>query len=243
MKTSLFKAALLGTSLALPAHAATIAYYVDGTDADAAAFTNLAAADPDFTVTDLSQVGLTNSTETSINGNLTPAGPTAGSAAGSEWLFASSGSMGNTANPDDDPFVSGAVSSDDYYSFTVTGNGGVTVDPSSLKFDLVLMRSSVSTQFINYSVFASANGGAFTSVGDGFKDFDTVDVSSVSTIDLDLSSLADSSSYEFRIALADQTSQNNRHALIQGIQFDVVPEPSIALLGSLSLLTLLRRRR
>lgn len=230
MKTVLPLAVFAG--LVVTANAATVAYYVDGSTAND--LSNLATADADYTVSPLSQSGFSSTTSTSFGGNPTPAGPTAGSSAGSHWLFANSGV---TTTP---------ISSNYYFSFTVSGNG-VTVAPSSLKADLVLMSSSGGGQTHFYEIFASTDGGSSfaTVVGSGgSKSFDAIPVSSVSSLNFDLSSLPAASSYEFRIALADQTAQGNRPAFLQSIQFDVVPEPSTtALLGGLGALLMLRRRR
>jgi len=215
------------------ANAALLAYYADGTDANIAAFTNLAAANPDFTVSNLSQVGLTNDTTTLFGGS-TPAGPTAGSSSGSEWLFNRGGTVGG-GNP-----VPAPVSTDDYFAFTVAGVGANLVDPEEVRFDIVMMTNNNTRMTTRYSLFASTDGTTFTEVGTGSIFQDTTPVGTVDTAVFDLTTLADASSYEFRIALRDQSSQNNKGTAIQGIQFEdatVIPEPaSLALLGVGSLL-------
>ena len=69
----------------------------------------------------------------------------------------------------------------------------------------------------------------------------------LATVPIDLTSLAVAASYEFRIALGDNSTSPRKGVFLQGIQLDggvvAVPEPSAALLGGLGLLALLRRRR
>jgi hypothetical protein len=218
-----------------------LANYVNGTDADAAALPDLANA-PSVTAANLVPVGFESDiTRTSWGGaGNTPPGPTEGSAAGSEWLLARANTVQGTPG-----------TNTDYYGFTVSGIGGGQIDPSELSFDWTVSTNQDGGGIIsNYEVFASADGGAFSSVGSGGP----ISVTGLRTFlrpavteSLDLSALAPASSYEFRIALGDNSGANSKATWLQGIrlQGDVVPEPSTLAIWGLGLLGLIgwRRRR
>ncbi|QTN32070.1 PEP-CTERM sorting domain-containing protein [Akkermansiaceae bacterium] len=235
----LVAAPILALALATgTADAATLlASYADGTAANAAAFTNLTTPSG-YTASALSQNGLVSTTATAAQGFTTPAGPNAGSAAGSQWINPTAGTV--AASPAFDG---------DYFQFNVSGSGGNLIDPSELSFDLSAASSGGTNYTLSYVVFASTDGTNFSSAGSGSY---TLNVSSgtmgvPATQVIGLTSLANSASYTFRIAVGDNSSQNNKTSIFQGfrLQGDVIPipEPSTALLGSFGLLALLRRRR
>jgi len=244
MKKALAAIIVLAMS-ATVAQADVLAYYCDGTDQQADALTEL-ASHADVTAGSLQNVGFEGDpqiTRTSW-GDATPAGPTAGSSAGSAWLKARLTKI--PATP---------ISTDDYFGFTVTANGGDDLDLSTLTFDLTL-GSNGGAQDVRfaYNVFASKDGGAFASVASGFTaehdsftpgpDF----LLPVETKVIDLSGLADANQYEFRIALGDDgDNESSASAFVQGIKLDgvtVVPEPAtMGLLAIGGVGVLLRRRR
>jgi hypothetical protein len=236
MKATKTLAALLTVGVLLSlggaARAAMLAYYVDGTDADAAALPDLAGA-AGVTAGDLANVGFeggSNITRTSWGGaGNTPAGPTAGSSAGSEWLLARANFV--QATPD---------TLTDYFGFTVTADTGMVLDPAALTFDWAVATNQDAGGIIsNYEVFASADGGAFSSAGSGGPISLTTNPTFLRpavTESLDLSSLPLATSYEFRIALGDNSGLNSKGTFLQGIQLEgdaeAIPEPvTMALLG------------
>ena len=189
--------------------------YVNGTAADAAAFAQLTTT-TGYSASSLSSVGLSTGSSITMGnygGNGLPAGPTAGSPSGSEWL-AVTASLAGSATP---------VSTDNYYGFTVTGTGGNTIDPSSLTFDGVCATADNATGGITayYQIFAAADGGSFASVGSvgsivGPTTSNTM--GALATVAIDLTSLAAAGSYEFRIALGSNSTSPRKSIFLQGIQ-------------------------
>lgn len=243
----IFTAVALVVAFTSAAHAGLIAYYVNGSSADAAAMANLTSPSG-YTASSLSSTGLRAAVDyTSNNGTgfgpTTPAGPTAGSSAGSEWLVATC-----------DTVSSSPVSTDDYYQFTVAGTGGNTIDPTSLTFDWQgWVHSATGTVTFTYQLFASTDGSTFSAVGSaGSKTITNplagVDtVTAVTTENIDLTSLAAAGSYTFRIALGDNSSSNKKGNFFQAIQLNAevtpAPEPASLMLMGLGGLMIAKRRR
>ena len=196
-----------------------IASYNDGTDADADALINLASA-ASVTVTDLSPVGFEIASGLDITRTgydaTSPAGPTAGSSIGSEWLFARASKI-----------LSGAPrTTTDYFGFTVTADSGKMLDLTNIKFDLVSTAnaSPAYAEIYTAQVFYSVDGGAFASIGSSVSSTapSVSDVwSSITTANIDLSTITGASSVEIRIGLGDAgTSDTNGAAFVQGRQMD-----------------------
>lgn len=233
-------------ALGINAQAATIASYIDGTATTGA---NLAAPVAGITVTDLTSSGITFGTVSSITRSgetiLTPAGPTAGSAASSQWLNALNNQVANGS----------PVSTGDYFSFTLTADSGNLPGLTSLTFDMVTAAAASDGAIDGtYQLFAAADEGSFTAVGlpgtaanpndDIFPGGQDSSIGTVITANIDLTSLAPANSYEFRIALGDNSGAGVKTTWLQGIQVETIPEPSsTALLGLGGLALILRRRR
>ena len=219
-----------------------VASYNDGTDADAAALANLASA-ASVTVTDLDvgRVNDGNITRTEFGAPATPAGPTAGSSGGSEWLFFRS-TVISAGTP---------VSTSDYFGFAVTADPGKTLDLTNIEFDLIT-RANASAAWgytATAQVFVAVDGGAFTAIGSSVSSTapDASNVwSPVTTANIDLSTITGASSVEIRIGVADNLDNSGAAAFVQGVQLNgtVVPEP--ATVGMFSLmggaLIFIRRR-
>jgi sialate O-acetylesterase len=214
---------LAGASLqvlsdASPTHMAS---YNDGTDTDAAALVNLATVSSNYTVSGLASVGFYEAayiTRTSF-GATTPAGPTAGSAAGSEWLSARS------------TIIHDLGSASDYFGFTVTAAADHVLDLTSLKFDMAAA-SGVTNLATGYNfstqVYVSQDGGLFAAIGspltasvaDGVAGF-----SSVVSANIDLSSITGAGSVAIRIGVGDaligaDVNSQSAVGLVQGIQLN-----------------------
>lgn len=239
-------AALLLVALAPSANAVIIASYIDGNTTSGVNLTPTSG----ITATSLTSSGIPFGTVTSISRDgetvITPAGPTAGSSAGSQWLNARNNQVATGNNP---------VSTDDFYSFTVTADSGDLPQLLSLTFDMVTAAAASNGGITTtYQLYAAADGGAFAAVGapgnavdpgspDLFPGGQTSSIGAVITPIIDLTGLAPANSYEFRIALSDNSGAGVKTTWLQGIQLSAVPEPSAALLGGLGLLALLLRRR
>jgi hypothetical protein len=211
---------------ALGVRGGPIASYTDGTAADTAALTNLAPPVSGIAaVSDLAGKGFEGSlnptastTRNEFGGTPTPAGPTAGSAAGSEWLFARSSFMGDAPG-----------TTTDYFGFTVTADAGKTLTFDSFTFDLVGINNANSTPWtFTAQLFVAVDGGAFTSIGSAVTSnaTDTEDeFAAVKSVTIDLSGMAGANSVEFRLELGDDLKSSSRAAYVQGIQLNgtVVP--------------------
>lgn len=224
---------------------AVIAYYVDGTDADGLALANL-VTNPGVTVSALSAVGFTGGTSITRPdfGVATPAGPTAGSSAGSEWLFARSKDTTGTGAT-----VPGTAA--DYFGFTVTAGGTETLNLTTLRFDFVAVVDAAGTIEGKAQAFINVDGGGFNPIGSEFLATSTAGsgpthfFGTVTQASVDLSSITGASSVEIRIGLADNRDEDGKATFVQGIQLDanIVPEPSTMIMGALGAALLLRRRR
>jgi hypothetical protein len=216
-----------------------VASYNDGIAEDALALANLASA-ASVTVTDLSVVGFGVSTRAEFGTPITPAGPTAGSSAGSAWLFARSSDL--QATPD-------AVT--DYFGFTVAADAGKTLNLESFKFDLVTIANLISDpQYIaTAQLYYAVDGGtSFATIGSALTSAATVATvfAPVESANIDLSGITGASSVEFRLGLGDTRDSTARAAWIQGIQLNgtVIPEPAtLGLLGAFGGGMLFIRRR
>ena len=217
------------------------ASFNDGTAADADALTNLATV-ASVTVSDLNvnRVNDGNITRTEFGSPNTPAGPTAGSAASSEWLFFRSTAIA----------ASTPTNTQDYFVFTVTADTGKTLDLTNIEFDLITRanRTSAWGHTATAQLFVAVDGGAFTSIGSSVSSTapDQSNVwSPVTTANIDLSTVTGASSVEFRVGLGDNKNDSGAAAFVQGIQLNgtVIPEPAtIGMLGLGALLTLVVRR-
>ncbi len=231
-----------------PANAAVLAFFVDGTDADAAALANKADVSPLFTVSALSNVGFAGTTNITRNefgtaNPTTPAGSVAGSSAGSEYLFQRSSQT-----------IAEPGTTTDYYGFTITGNGGNTIDLTSIRFNFVAAVNDEGDGILGNEsltalsqVFASVNGGTFNAIGlavTAFDDDADNAFGTVQTANVDLSGITGANSVEIRIGVGDDAGSQNRASFIQGIELNGIPEPSSSalLVSALSLLALRRRR-
>ena len=240
MKTSLLPLSLaLGIAVATPVHGTLLAYYVDGVDIDSAALIDQ-AANGDVTASNLSNVGFeggTSITRTEFGtGPSTPAGPTAGSGVGSEWLFA----RANATQPN-------PGTTTDYFGFTVSANTG-TLNLTDLVFDRTNRANTSGGINTTYEVFVSVDSAPFASFGS-----DTITAPAVlgtfldpaTTQTTDLSSITGASSVEIRIALGDNSGVASKSSWVQGIQLNgtVVPEPGMLGLSLVGLGVLFGLRR
>lgn len=253
---NLIIAALAGTAFCVggTAGADLLAFYNDGSEADAAAEPNIAAPVGNVTVSSIDSFGVLAGTgKTLPSGDPTggdasritrpgfatptPAGPTAGSASGTEWFEARSGE--NQGTP---------TSTDNYFFFTLEADPGFALDLTSLKYDFWVSSGSGVATAATVEAFVSVDGGAFVSFG-STSSSDTGaagDVAAVGTANLDLSSITGAESVEVRLGVGYSSgNSDSASGFLQGVQLegDVVPEPgSLALLG-LGGLCVLRRRR
>jgi hypothetical protein len=244
MKTSQLTALAL-TSLAGFANAATLVQYHDGTTSTTAY--NVAAG---ITGSGLSYAGNGADTfRTSFGGaGATPAGPTAGTASGSNWR------LWRKSN------ITEALSaSDNYAGFTINiGAAADGITLGDLTFDLAGGGANSATGGIdvNYQAFAQVNGGGFSAVGSpsGFiqllADATINSFSPVVTGTVDLSSLGalsagDTVDIRISVQSEDGVGSTNIGLFMQGIKLvDAVPEPgSLVLVGIGGLFIISRRRR
>lgn len=232
--------------------AATLALYATPTSTNG---TNAAGAVPNLaTVTALTGVGLTNNgtaiaTRDAFGASqyVTGSSPAAaGGTAGSNWLWNNNQNWTAGGTP---------VSGSHYFQFSLTAAAGSQLDLSTLSFNwqAAINNSALGNTF-SYQVFYSTDGtnyNALGSVGTKLVGNDlgasVTDWGTISAESVDLSGIADISTVTFRIAEASSTTTTTgsfaffyQNISVNG---DVVPEPSAALLGSLGLLALLRRRR
>jgi sialate O-acetylesterase len=222
-----------------------IAYFNDGTAADADALANLMSG-AFATVSGLANVGFYEPayiTRTSF-GIAAPAGPSAGSAAGSEWLSARS------------TLIHDLGSDSDYFGFTVTAATSHALNLTSLKFDMAAA-SGVTTLATGYNfstqVYVSQDGGAFAAIGSPLTASlagGVAAISSVVSANIDLSSITGANSVAIRIGVGDaligaDVNSNSAVGLVQGIQLDgaVVIRSPISLANMFSSGCVLQRDR
>ncbi len=249
MKTNKQFFALAAFACAItPTHAAVLATFVNGTDQDAAALGNKTTPTTGYTVTALSNVGFEGGTsitrsEFGTGNPTTPAGSVAGSSAGSEWLFQRSSFTATTP-----------VSTDDYYSFTITGTGGNSFNLTNLRFNFVVavndnVPGTAESLAATARVYANIDGGGFNAIGSAVSasdDDSAAGFGSVQTANINLSSITGASTVELRIGVGDDANEGSRASWIQGIELNgnVIPEPSSSalLLSALSIMAFRRRR-
>jgi hypothetical protein len=226
-------------------HSAVLASYADGSAADDSALLNVAAVSTSYATSALGDNNASDGgtrTEFGVTAGNTPAGPTAGSSAGSEWLFSRASKIPSTPS-----------STANYYSFTVTASPGFTLDLTNLLFDMV---SAVSSDpgGLNSSaqVFYATNGSStFTPIGSAVTSsvLSTAPLhsySAVTTANINLSTLTGLNSVSIRIGMADNSGSPSKGTFVQGIQLNgtAVPEPSsLGLLAGGIVLLAARRRR
>jgi hypothetical protein len=215
-----------------------IAFFIDGTASTGA---NLAAPVEGITVSNLTSVGISFGTVTSISRTIsgvtetvtTPAGPTAGSSAGSRWLKAL-----NTEVADGSP-----VSTDEYFKFTLTADSGNLPQLGALSFDMVTASANSNGAIdTTYQLFVAADEGGFSAIGDRgtalnpnsvdlFPGNQFSSIGAIITANIDLTGLPPANSYEFRIALGDNSGAGTKTTWIQGISVTPPSSPG----GSLKL--------
>jgi len=191
-----------------------LASYIDGMAADDAALRNLATASY-CSANGLEAVGfdggaMVTRSEFGRSG-LTPAGSTARSSTGSEWLFARSTSIDDTPE-----------STSDYFGLIVIADTGKTLALTNLTFDLTSVANDDTATGTTYTaqVFVAVDGGDFAPVGDPVRS--TVGArgwGALTSANIDLSSITGASSVEIRIALGDGGCKSTSGAaFVQGIQ-------------------------
>jgi hypothetical protein len=209
--------------VAVGVQANRLAWFNDGTVADTGALRNLANASYcaalGLDVIGFDDGAMVTRTEFGKSGS-TPAGPTSGGTAGSEWLFARSTGVRDTP-----------TSTADYFRFTVTADAGKILKLTNVTFDLTSVANDhTATGTYTAQVFVAVDGGAFTSIGSSVSS--TVDAtgwSAVTSADIDLSMTAGASSVEIRIGLGDGGLDSpSGAAFVQGIQANgsVIPSPA-----------------
>lgn len=130
-----------------------------------------------------------------------------------------------------------------YFSFSITVPVGATLDLDQIAFDFGYNNSA------GYNAQVRSSHDSFASIlwSQGSAASGNVAVAAKSA---DLSVLSGfqgvtNDTLEFRFYIADQSSSNTRNFIFDNISITgtAIPEPAAALLGSLGLLALLRRRR
>jgi hypothetical protein len=245
MKT-LYKLRLSAVALTLAvgsghSNAAVLASYIDGTDIDAAALVNQATPSG-YTASDLTLNSLGSGTTITVTTVGTQATPS-----GSEWLNLDRSFMATTPTPTN--------SGTDFIEFNISGTGGNTLDLTSLTFDSAVAVSNSATGFqFFYQLYASTDGVNYSTVGGAgsspaIGNNTTGDYLSATVMQsIDLTGLANSSTYYFQLYLGDNASTGSKAGLIQNFNLNgeivAIPEPSITVLvGAYGALLLVRRRR
>lgn len=227
---------LLGViSLVSPAaHAAVFAGTFDfsGTTANVASFSYNGTAINNLTVGNLAKVGVTTS---SSSGNSRASGWSTGATTGSDTFL-------------------GTVDLGKYFEFTLSVDSGFTLDMSSISFGLGRSatgprqwqwRSNVDSYAATIGSYTSTNS-SLTNSGGVLTNPDTNSSWTGNILDLSGSSFQDLSSITFRLYGFNSEATTGTGGLQGNLTFsgDVVPEPSgAAILGSIGILGLLRRRR
>lgn len=144
-----------------------------------------------------------------------------------------------------------ATTSYEGFSFTYSG-ANPTLALDTFTFDIIA-RDGQNAYTAKYAVFASKNGGSFVQLGSGSQAINTTTESIWYNFGLpvtvDISSFGNvtsGDSLEFRLAISGSPTTNLTQGIFtQGIQLSatVIPEPAAAILGSLGMVLLLRRRR
>ena len=191
----------------LTGYAASIASFVDGTDADAAALANLSGA-ADITVSSLANVGFEG------GGYITRSEFGHPAPGGDEWLFARANVVLSTPS-----------TSTDYFGFTVTSDTDQRIFLGNLTFDRTLARNEGGDISTKFEVFVSVNGGDFISFGnetmghiDGTDPVNTFLTPKTQTNDL--SAIQSARSVKIRIALGDNSASAGKSSWIQNINLE-----------------------
>lgn len=218
----------LATSLTMvtSASAATLAQWVDssltaGGNWDGA-HSILGA---DVTTTTSTNVGLGMRLRDNAGGNV-PSGT-------GTWLLAVGGDTGSSA-----------TSTDDYWQFSAAAVSGKMLDLTSFSFNYAAGNSGTSS----FTAYVSTDSGSsFTQLDDASLSPSGSALSS--TINIDLTSIADTEAAIFRINISDGSGWAGYHNSVQNVQLfgdvtSAVPEPSTtALLGLGGIALILRRRK
>jgi hypothetical protein len=256
MKKTLTLITLAGIAGSMSASAATIASYADGTTSAAAAYVN-GTTSTIATVTALSSEGLDGlTTSTRSDGRAPTATETADALPGgiaNNWISASAGSVA----------AGGGVSTTDYLELTATINEATTL--ASFSFQSVNGSGQSGNPLVTrggglvttYSLFYSLNGAAYTQLGSSLSSAPWTGTAGTSgngsnflgpqsEITFDLSSigaLVATDTVALRLNLQDGSSIGPKTNFLNNIALETIPEPSVALLGCIGMLGLLRRRK
>lgn len=174
----------------------------------------------------------------------------AGGASSDLWIGSQNQNWGNNISPGTTP------ATDHYFQFGLVADPGQTLDLSNMTFNWQAgINNQTTTGDFRYQLFASVNGGAYSSVnslatksvGNGLGG-STTDWGTITIENIDLNSLDGAQSVTFRLAMGQSFNPGNSGSYVQlfrniTVNGAAIPEPSSALLGGLGLLALLRRRR
>ena len=228
---NLIASSILTASMLAGADAAVLATYTISGGALAAS-----GVDPIITATDI--------TNTGISGSFAVSSP-------SSTIFLRADSTG--ANT-----LSNSITEGDYVQLTITPTGTNVVSLTSLSLDhLGSVNANVGSFSSSLSVFASIAGSpAFTAgneLGTSTGSVPNNNGGTVVTLANDFSfnlggafqNLTSANTVTFRIYGFDNGSSNDQVTRFNDVKINgqLIPEPSVALLGSLGALALLRRRR
>ena len=234
IKYSLLSLAVLSAALVSNASAAvfTGTYDFTGTIGNVASFSYNGTSIPGLTVGNLTKVGVTTS---SSNGNSRATAWPTGATTGSDTF-------------------SGTVDLGKYFEFTLTAGPEITIDMTSITFGIGRSatgprqwqwRSSVDSYASTISTYTTVNAG-ITNSGGVLTNPDSTSTSLTGNI-LDLSGATYDglSSITLRLYGFNSEASAGTGGLQGNLSFSggTVPEPASALLGSLGILGLLRRRR
>lgn len=233
--------ATLGVVLSSNAGAALIASYADGAATDAAAFTNTTSAPLIASVSNLSSVGLNGLlTSTQSGGDSGVTGTTLPGDPANNYIYAEANETGATS------------STTDYFGLTLTYNAAQPA-PLNLSFDAINgaagRAGGLST---TYSIFYDLNNsGTFalaapaqTLTWDGVTPSNTLSNPQSFSFDLsNIAALTSGDTVELRLNLEDSSGLNQKNSFLKNVNLQTIPEPSVAILGCLGMLALLRRRK
>lgn len=230
---------------------ATMAIFALAAASQAAVLVNYTFLDSNASQTTGVATG-SNVTLGSFTGASGPNTPYAGFSASSDTIFIRSDATGNLAADGDT--LAEAVANNAYAGFTLTNSTGSTINLETLTYNIWFTASGAAPRFYEIAVLADA-AGSFTT-GDMLQT-ETFSVPSGNlpstagtqlSINNDISSLgalANGASMQFRLYIIDNVDDTASIYRVDDVTVNgtLIPEPTAALLGSLGLLTLLRRRR
>ncbi len=236
---------LAALTVSLPASAATLVNYVDGSANSLVPTSTL----PGLVAGDLTNIAAGGSGNLLSSGASGPARNSVGSvtfADGEFWLVANAQQDGaNGGGTSVTP-----ISTAKYYGITLTADVGSTLSLQSLGFEwLVASNSANITSNFLYQVYISADNGPFTAVGSTVE-LTSFNLGAVGSIFVQPNQIVDLSAYsgistaEIRVWLGSSsadagTLQGFQNINVQGL---VIPEPGVTLLGAAGMLAMLRRR-